>query len=332
MFCTKNTLYEFVQTKNKNMKRLFFYILLLASVITYGQANNRYPNRLPDWIWRDQIRSVFFDEMTIRELDSKIINMNHYTELKDYIHANALSNEINYAINSRLALIDIAKDAQIITSSNNELNLAIKLDPEFTEDAKKVIAQAAKIFLDVALNDDVIEESMKHSTSSPQPIPKMFDTKAINNKSAQEYTPEYIEYNECRTKPISSAQFKTQMKYALTTPIGDPALIIISSYKGSSWWGGATYNYYYNTMQQLSRFSPSQGYLYMRLNTDSLKTNTEPEFWASKLAQYVLYNIGYWHPIFANTAERDKYNFGDNYAFVYAYENAVLKRARLSKK
>jgi hypothetical protein len=190
------------------------------------------------------------------------------------------------------------------------------------------LLEAIGIFTEVATNDDVITEAFTNSIEFPAPMPKKYDSSRSNPDSIRKYSDDYAFFLNCRAKPASVMQFKTQLSAALTSTTGDPALLIISSYSGNNWWGGSYYNYFNSTNQRLSKFTPLEGYLYIRLNTDSFMTKHTPAFWASKIAHEILHNLGYWHPDYADPSERDANNIGRNKAFIVAYEYAILKKAK----
>ena len=107
---------------------------------------------------------------------------------------------------------------------------------------------------------------------------------------------------------------------------------MISRYTGGNWWGSSWYAYFYDQLRRLSRERPSQGYFYMRLNADRM-TSPEPgwddaKFWAAKIAHEVLHNLGYWHPNYADSQERDENNKNDMWAFIVSFEDAVLEYLR----
>lgn len=309
--------------KTINMKKLLLLIILFIQLISWGQntVNLRYPYRVPDWLWKDQLRSIWIDSVTNVKLSEKILKMEDAYNVKNDSLGDLLEKEINQLLNSKLSLLNLERGSKIIESKNG-LNLALQLDPNFRTQDQVLLSKAAKLFLEIALDDKVIAEAYENSIDSPTPVPEIYDKIDVNK-----FTVNYAFMLNNRIKPFSSEQLKIQLKNALTTQIGDPALLVISSYTGNIWWGGSWYNYFYNTTQHLSKYSPSSGFLYIRLNTDYLLTNQDVPFWASKIAHEILHNLGYWHPNYADPAERDKNNIGKNKAFIVAYEFAILKKA-----
>ncbi len=297
-------------------------------LLTFAQSDVtlRYPYRVPDWLWKDQLRSASIDSLTNVMVSDDVRKMDSAYKANNGSLGDLLEKEINQLLNSKLSLTDLEKGSQIISSAAS-LNLSLQLDPSFRNQDQVLLSKAAKIFLEIALDDKVISEAYQNSIELPTPVPKMYDT-ANTDVSIKKYTVDYAFMLRNRTKPFSPKQFKIQLKNALTTPTGDPALLLISTYTGNVWWGGSWYNYYNSTSQQLSIFSPTNGFLYIRLNTDSLLTNQNITFWTSKIAHEVLHNLGYWHPNYTDPAERDKNNIGAHKAFIVAYELAILKKAK----
>jgi len=282
----------------------------------------RHPYYLPAWVWNDQRRSAFIDKPTRSKLDSNIVLLNKYNKLGDSFDFK--SDSVNFKIDSilakNLALIDITSDAEVTKKEN--INIALKLDPNFTEQAKSILRKALDIYTELALREDIIEEAFQNSIESPTPMPPTY-----SNNTDSTYTDGYTTFLKLRVKPRGVKEFQQQLKNAFNTITGDPALLVITSYKGDCWWGRTYYSYYYNPDKQLSRLLPGGNYLYISLNTDRLADNHNPAFWASKLGHEILHSLSYWHPIYCNAEERNKNNVGANKAFIVAYEFAILKRA-----
>ena len=308
------------------MNRLLLSAFFFLPLITLGQnnVNLHYPYRIPDWLWKDQLRSASIDSLTNAIVSDKIIRMDSAYKANNDNFGDLLEKEVNQLLNSKLSLTDLEKGSNVLTSTLG-LNLSLQLDPNFRNQDKLVLSKAAKMFLEIALDDKVIFEAYQNSIELPTPVPRTYDT---TNTILKKFTDDYAFMLRNRTRPFSSQQFKIQLKDALTTQTGDPALLVISTYSGNVWWGGSWYNYFNSTSQHISKFSPTNGFLYIRLNTDSLLTNQSVIFWASKIAHEILHNLGYWHPNYSNPAERDKNNIGTNKAFIVAYELAILKKAR----
>ena len=138
-----------------------------------------------------------------------------------------------------------------------------------------------------------------------------------------------------RARPLDPEQFSTHLRNALTSPSGDPTVLVVSSYSGNVWWGGSYYGYFADPLQQLGRESPARGCLYIRLNIDKLAPReqgwNDPAFWASKMAHELLHNLGYWHPDYKDPAERDANNKDNNWAFIVSYEAAIYESLKGGK-
>ncbi len=302
--------------------------LFFSPYFSFGQSADysRYPDRLPDWLWGDQIRRAYIDYDTKQILLKKIDTLNIvWKEIDTSSYGNTLYKEIDAILSRNLSLLDLEKGSTLINFPNNNY-FTVQLDPNFNRNDKEMLLNAVKLFLLVALDDDVLNEAYLNSIALPTPTPMMYDT-IKKGDSLKEYSSAYTLLMKSRTRPLSVKQFKTQLNNALVTLSGDPSLLIISTYRGNPWWGRSWYNFFNYTNKHLARFSPSTGYLYIGLNTDSLVTCRRIPFWASKIAHEILHNLGYWHPNYANPAERDANNQGSNKAFIVAY-GAVLKKAQ----
>jgi hypothetical protein len=254
-------------------------------------------------------------------------------KLEDWLDKNncksrhdSLESLIATILSSQFALTDIIRNAEIFT--NADINLALRVDPLFNDKSKKTLYEAAKIFISIALDTNVINEAINNSIQDPTPEPDVYVENARSSDNLNVYTSKYKFFLKCRSKPKNAQAFIKQLKTALGTEVGDPGLLLISAYDGDCWWGLSWYNYRYQPIEQLSRLSPSQGYLSVAFNYDSLKIRQDPVFWSSKIAHEVLHNLGYYHPAYKNPRERDINNQGDEKAFIVAYEFAILKKAR----
>ena len=305
-------------------------ILLIFSCLPFFSFTqtpdfSRMPPWLPDWLWKDQVRSAFIDGKTKDLLIKKAQNFDSALKINDTVTYTQLYKEINTTLSSKFSLMDIEIGASVVHASSYDI--AVQLDPLFDNNGKKILLEAVKLFLQVALNNDVLNKAFGNSVNVPIPFPLMFDSSNMNNQ-IKKYTDEYAFILSCRTKPSSIAQFKKQFSAVLNTLTGDPPLLVIASYRGDDWWAASGYHHYYLPLEQLAKFSPSVGYLYMALNADSLKSHPSPSFWASKIAHETLHNLGYWHPYYETIEERDKNNLGSKQAFVIAYERAVFNKSQ----
>lgn len=312
------------------MKQILWLIFLFLYTYSFGQISDysRYTDRLPDWLWKDQIRSAFIDAKIKESLAYKIHILDSVWKDTDTSSlGDKLYKEINQELNSRFSLLDLEIGAPVFNSSSG-YSLAIQLDPIFVDKDKKILLDAAKLFIKIAIDDDVLNDAYENSITTPTPYPSIYDS-TITTDSIRKYNNKYAFLLSCRTKPLNTKQFKTQLNNALTTLTGDPSLLIIASYHGDPWWGYSFYNYYNFTYTRLAKFSPFSGYFYIAFNTDSLKTNQSIPFWASKIAHEILHNLGYWHPSYETPIDRDTNNIPPKQAFIVAYERAILKKAKM---
>ncbi len=291
----------------------------------------RYPYWLPEWIWKDQLRSALCKSITRQNLNSKIsvwAVLDSSNNKYDNYRADSLSDEIAREISKLFALKDIIRDAPLICNKEN-MSFALQLDPAFDSTSRKTLLEGAKIFAELALNPDVIKEAMSNAIDTPfGALPIYADTVPINEYRLKTFSKDFNLYLRTKCKPQSESSFKTEMRNALFRDAENPGLVIISAYKGNQWWGWTWYDYYYTPSQQLSRLEPTYGYLYSGFNYDSLKVRQDPAFWASKYAHELLHSLGYYHPTYKNWVDRNEKNPPKKMAFIVAYEFAVLRKAK----
>lgn len=198
----------------------------------------------------------------------------------------------------------------------------------------KTLQRAVATFVDYALDDAVIQQAFDNSVDSPEPMPAQFEVKdgrpVLDEDGNKEMTSEYKFYLKTIARPRDVSAFKRHLLSALSYSDGELPLLIISKYSGNVWWGGSYYNFSYKNEQRLQVLSPPRGYLYIRLNVDRMSAGStrrdDPRFWASKIAHEILHNLGYWHPNYADPADRDRYNQGSNRSFLVAYEMFLLEK------
>ncbi|MFN7948268.1 MAG: hypothetical protein U0Z53_23155 [Blastocatellia bacterium] len=329
------------------MKQIKFYSALLACYATLilcsanasaQSLNARYSYRVPDWLWTQQRFTGLITAEVRRSLESEIKILNVLDSLEDRGAYDEKNEQLASKISKLLALRDLTAEAPVFENQAAGTKLAIQVDPAFSEQARQTILNAARLFIEVALDDLSIRKSIETSTVTPPPMPEMYeligDTPVQDVFGNKVYTPEYARYLQRRAKPESVGAFKQYLHHALSTSSGDPALLVISQYSGNVWWGGSYLDFYSDNLQQLSRLNPPAGFLYIRLNSDRMVSGepdfNNPAFWAAKIAHEVLHNLGYWHPNYTDPAQRDQYNQGNTTAFIVAYEREVF--ARLSER
>lgn len=314
------------------------FILAFNADLFAQDVNGRYMYRVPDWLWKQQRFAAMIPPETRRSLEYDIQVLNALADLDDDSAHDEKGDQIARQLSGLLALRDLTADTITFEHLSENTRLALQVDPEFSQDARVTICDAAERFLTVALDDSVIQEAIDSSIDTPSPMPEMYELEDGSPKKDEfgnnVYTPGYAFYLRQRHRPKDVASFKSHFRQALSTPTGDAALLVISQYAGNVWWGGGYYDFYHQDVQQLSRLRPSRGFMYIRLNADKLNQGEahydDPVFWASKIAHEVLHNIGYWHPGYTDPAHRDANNQGNTKAFIVAYESEIY--SKLAKK
>jgi hypothetical protein len=272
-----------------------------------------------------------------KDLESKIAVL---SKIEDSLEYDQKNDEIARRIASFVSLYDLTSDGDVVTHDPQQLRLSLQIDPTFDADLRKLLIEAAKLYLTVALDDEVIKSAWSSSTDKPLPVPEMYEMsggmKKKDSYGNQILTLDYQDYFMLRRRPTTAETFTRSLKNALCRPDGDPALLAISRYTGGKWWGSTYKNFFSLPPQQLSSLSGPSGYFYIALNTDRMKPGqphwNSPAFWASKIGHECLHCLGYDHPIYADVAERDKYNAGNQKAFIVAYELAILNRLKEKNK
>jgi hypothetical protein len=294
-----------------------------------SDSKDRYPYRLPDWFWQSPKNAHLLSPQEVISTRNDIAKLDGLLNTSSAKH----SLEINIAewLASKFSIRDLIISSNVVTSPKTQLSLAVLLDPDFDPNTKAMLQDAALRFIEVAFDPVVIKKAYDRSTLMPSPMPEEYELKdgspLVDEIDRPVYAENYAFYLTQRTKPASIEAFLLQLRNALTTPTGDPAVLMISRYSGDEWWGGGYNNFHSTPLQQLKREAPSCGYLYIKLNSDKLK-KPEPNwndtnFWASKIAHEFLHNLGYWHPNYKSPAERDANNRGNNWAFIVSYEFAI---------
>jgi hypothetical protein len=298
-----------------------------------ADVNARYPYRLPDWLWdvESNAHLIPADEVVLLRRDIK--KYSALAQLDDSSEGDALEKSIASRIASRFAPQDLTGGAYRAKNTAAGIDLAAIVDPSFSPEAQATIRSAVSRYVQVALDDRVIESAIARSIAEPRPFPAKYEIKdekeVVDAAGRRTFTSAYALYLRSRAQPRSSMQFARQLKLALSAVEEVPAIIIISSYTGNVWWGGAYYRYFNDPVQQLARVAPSRGYLYIRLNADKLVAGeshwNDADFWASKIGHELLHNLAYWHPPYKDVVERNENNVGSESAFIVAYEAALFE-------
>jgi hypothetical protein len=303
-------------------------------------VRNRYPYRLPEWLWQDAEHFPLLSSDRQKETLGLLAKLD---ASEDEAESEKLAKELSGALGQSFAVRDISIGAVEIAEPRSELRLAAHIDPEFTPGARSVIETGLRLLLRVALDPAVIQQAIDDSTTAPQPEPTDSEKYEMENGTPKldvfgnkVLTDFYSLYLTWRVRPADVATLQQTLRGALAAMNGDPAGFVISRYSGNAWWGGGFYDFVYKPDQQLERLAPARGYVYIRLNSDQFADDRpghdDPAFWASKIAHEMLHTLGYLHPNYKNPEERDSYNQKPGeMAFIVAYERAVLRAARALK-
>jgi hypothetical protein len=263
---------------------------------TGGPDLSRYPGRVPDWLWQDPRYDDLIAPVLRGALDRELKQIESMRVFGETPAVLRKEREVARKLAGIFSLGDLCEGACVVTDPGRGLALAVQIDPAFDEHARRTLVEAAQLFVRHALDDAVIERAL------------------------------------AAARPPDAAGLAVQLRRALSARSGEPALLVISRYRGNDWWGGAKLNFFNDRTYHLSRVPPPRGYLYIRLNADRLRPG-EPHgrdtaFWAGKIAHEVLHNFGYSHPPYKDPADRDARNQRDGKAFVVAYETEIRERAK----
>ena len=324
---------------------LWLTLLIVAvALVRYGNntetgnqpnldMNERYPYRLPDWFWQSPTNAHLLSPQDVISTRNDIAKL---AALTNPVAKRTLENHIAEWLASKFTVRDLIISSYVVSSPKNQVSLAVLIDPSFDPGVRTLLQDAALRFIEVAFDPEVIKKAFDRSTQQPSPMPAVYELKAgvpkVDEINRPVYSEDYAFYRQQRVKPASIEAFLLQLRNALTTPAGDPAVLLISRYSGDAWWGGGYNNFYAMPLQQLKREVPACGYLYIKLNADKLK-QPEPDwndinFWASKIAHELLHNMGYWHPEYKNPEERNANNRENEWAFIVSYEFAILEKLK----
>lgn len=293
--------------------------------------NSRYPFRLPDWLWQSAPLSELLGKKLVSKIELEIKILEELVRLNAEAEADRKEVDIIDLLSSSLSPVDLSLSASHITTDAG-MSAYLVVDPQFSDSAAGTIKSAFRLFLDCALNEDIIESSYLSSTKYPKPAPEKYSQVG---DSETELSPGYSRFARSRVRPESPSAFLRQLKNVLLPSSGMAPNFIISRYNGNAWWGGAYVNFYYNKAQRLGVDSNDGSYFYIRLNSDKLQDGiadfNDPKFWAGKIAHEALHNLGYWHPEFSSPEERDKYSSFGERAFIVGYELEMIKYLRATQ-
>jgi hypothetical protein len=297
-------------------------------------VNERYPFRVPDWLWQQPDQSYVLNTEDFLSLRQDVAKLAELKKLPNTTAADALKEDIARRLARKYTVRYLDRAAIIVSDSGSGRSLALRFDPTFEESEKAMLVEAAKLFLAHALDRDVIEKAWARSTATPKPMPAQYEMEngqpKLDAAGRPVFTDDYSRFLGFRMKPASGAVFAEQMGTALSSRDGDPPALVISRYRGNVWWGGSYIGFFNDPLQRLCAELPDRGYLYIKLNADKLAPSephyNDPIFWASKLAHECTHSIGYDHPGYKDAAERDANNSGNEWAFVYSYEMSLYEK------
>jgi len=301
---------------------------------------SRYPCRIPDWLWKDQRRTANVSESVRKDIEYQVKQLEALQSLDDTTAADKLNDDIARRLGMLIPLRDLTSDGLSLTYEPQKLRLGVQIDPAFDAPSRKVLEEAARLFLTVAVDDDVIKDAWMNSSETPSPMPDMFQMEGgkplLDSFGSKIFTQNYGNFLTSRQKPDSSESIKMCLTRVLSRPDGDRALLSISQYSGSVWWGVTYINFYGIPAYQVNSLSGPSGFLNISLNKDRMKMgeirHNDPAFWASKIGHECLHSLGFDHPPYVDLGDRDKNNRGNQKAFIVAYELAILNRLSAKSK
>ncbi len=312
-------------------------LLLLPALAAAEVDKSRFPPWLPGWIWDNDATSHLMTPRFVLELRRDIEWFPVLSKIDaDGAEADALEDSISGRLSRSFAPRDLVGGSLRIGDRKSGIDLAIRIDPAFSPEVRALIEDAARRFVSVALDRRVIALSIGRTVSRPSPFPEPYELKdgeeVTDLAGRKKLTSDFGLHLRQRPPPPSAAEFAARLKSALESRNGEPSLLVITSYKGDAWWGRGYYRHFDLTTQQLSRESPSRGYLYIALNTDKLTPGVDnwkdADFWASKLGHEILHNLGYWHPPYKDPPHRDEHVTAGSWPLPVSYEYALLDRLK----
>ncbi|MCP4560676.1 MAG: hypothetical protein GY873_18065 [Bosea sp.] len=297
-------------------------VMLIAAT---SQSEERYPFRLPEWLWADDERySSLIDESERTKIQALLAEAAALKAANLDAAADTKESAATALINAQFSRRDLVRGAPVVRGGSFEL--ALHLDPKFPTEIQPVLMEAVAIFLRLATREDIVAKAFAVAGDRPEPWPEKIRDGRLN--------PAWQLAMRSIVKPASVRSFIAEMDAVLKPTDPDLPLLVVSTYTGNVWWGGGIYDFYRASDVQLRRFG-AQGFLYIRLNLDRMTPDSpqrlDPGFWASKIAHETLHNLGYWHPNYADPAERDRLNAGPQRAFLVAYEAAMFEAVGATK-
>lgn len=319
---------------------LLVAILLLIGKFVQAQdypvtksPNERYPERIPDWLWTDPELSGYITPDFRKKIENRIKAAD---AMSDGDEKDERVIEIATELAKRFSRADLTRDQEVYANKAEGTQLCLRIDPWFSGEQQATIRKAAQLFMEVGTDPAVIQEAFEHSIKEPKPFPAKYELDNKGEPKVDEFGNKIISapYQfvlSKYTRPASVEQFRQQMKRALGNDGDEPGLLMISYYTGNPWWGGGYIGGYRMPHLRLMRQAPDQGALYIRFSGDKLRApkphHDDAAFWAGKIAHEISHNLNYWHPSFADSNARDRDSFGKEKNFIHAYELAVIAAA-----
>jgi hypothetical protein len=297
---------------------------------------SRYPFRTPDWLWTDLRRSCCVDADHRRVLQARFAMVDAASGKFGPV-ADDVEQAATAELNRLLSVRDLAAEGRSFTSTRG-VELVAQLDPTFEAAQKDTLRAAIPLFLEHATDADVLEEAMRQSVDAPAPLPSKYQetspgTPLLDDLGRPVFTDAYELFLRSYHRPSRASEVKRQIEASLRP--GQDNLVVLSRYSGNVWWGRSWYHFFHLQEQQLQYFAPARGFVYIGINSDKMDAGvagaSDAEFWASKIGHEWLHNLGYWHPGYADPAERDANNKPGSMAFIVAYEQALLSKLRALK-
>jgi len=327
------------------MKKIIFAVSVMCFFSIYSSigiaedVDERYPPRLPDWLWDTPATAHLLSSEDVLTLRGDIAKCAQLKKVSNSMAADSLKDDIARRLSIKFTVRDLAVGAFHAQNPRSRVALAVRIDPSFNPSTIATIQSAVERFLEVALDQDVINRAIERSTTTPSPMPDMFEIengkRKLDEIGRPVLTSAHKLFLKLRVKPIDATLFSAELRNALAHASGEPALLVVSKYSGNPWWGTGYYNHFSDPVQQLGRESPPRGYFYIQLNSEKFAQGeagwNDPDFWASKIGHELLHNLGYWHPNYESLKERDNNNKDKSWSFLVSYENAIFERLKGGK-
>ncbi len=314
--------------------------LLLIGTIVQAQdypvtksPNERYPERIPDWLWTDPELSGYISPEFRKKIQNRIKAAD---AMADGDEKDDRVIEIANELAKRFSRADLTRDQEVYANKVEGTQLCLRIDPWFSGEQQATIRKAAQLFMEVGTDPAVIQEAFEHSINEPRPFPAKYELDNKGEPKVDEFghkiiSDAYQNVLSMYTRPANVETFRKQLKRALGNDGDEPGLLMITYYTGDNWWGAGYIGGYQIPHLRLMRQAPDQGVLSIRFHGERLRApephHDDAAFWAGKIAHEISHNLNYWHPVFANPAERDRHSAGKEKNFIHAYELAVIAAA-----